>query len=226
MNPKTIRFVGGALRHARNAAAIFACTWLAGSAQAAVHGISGPTFNLSASAALISQPDGTRLYSWGYGCSTAPTGYLPVTVPTSANCPLMQLPGPTMIVKEGDTVTVNLTNQLPPGAGSTSILFPGQNVTATGGADGLLTKEAATGGGTVSYTFTAGAPGTYAYYSGTRPDLQVEMGLTGALVVLPSAASATLANCAPNVSKDPPQFSLAKSFLKGTVREPEKPADK
>ena len=37
----------------------------------------------------------------------------------------MQLPGPTLIVTQGDTVTVTLTNNLPAAAGNTSILFPG-----------------------------------------------------------------------------------------------------
>jgi FtsP/CotA-like multicopper oxidase with cupredoxin domain len=86
----------------------------------------------------------------------------------------------------GDTVTVTLTNGLPTAAGNTSILFPGFNVTATGGADGLLTKEAIPGG-TVSYTFTPKSPGTRAYYSGTQGDLQVEMGLYGAIIVLPTS---------------------------------------
>jgi FtsP/CotA-like multicopper oxidase with cupredoxin domain len=38
----------------------------------------------------------------------------------------------------------------------------------------------------VTYSFTAGKPGTYLYHSGTRPDLQVEMGLVGALIVRPA----------------------------------------
>ncbi len=41
----------------------------------------------------------------------------------------MQVPGPTLIVTEGQTVTVTLTNSLPTAAGNTSILFPGFNVT-------------------------------------------------------------------------------------------------
>jgi FtsP/CotA-like multicopper oxidase with cupredoxin domain len=57
----------------------------------------------------------------------------------------MQVPGPTLIVTEGQSITVNLTNQLPTPAGNTSILFPGFNVTATGGVTGLLTQEAAPG---------------------------------------------------------------------------------
>jgi hypothetical protein len=59
-------------------------------------------------------------------------------------------------------------------------------VTATGGTPGLLTAEAAAGGGTVSYTFTATHPGTYQYHSGTNTELQVEMGLVGAIIVRPT----------------------------------------
>lgn len=156
----------------------------AASAQAAAPGITGPTFNLQASATNITQPDGQQLYSWGYGCNGAPTGYLPAAI-TGTFCNSAQLPGPTMIVTEGETVTVTLTNNLPTAAGNTSILFPGFATTATGGATGLLTQEAAPGG-TVTYTFTASTPGTHAYYSGTQGDLQVEMGLYGALIVLPA----------------------------------------
>ena len=46
----------------------------------------------------------------------------------SGNCPTMQIPGPTLIVTEGDKVTVTLTNKLPTAAGNTSILFPGFQV--------------------------------------------------------------------------------------------------
>jgi FtsP/CotA-like multicopper oxidase with cupredoxin domain len=38
----------------------------------------------------------------------------------------------------------------------------------------------------VTYTFTPGSPGTHSYYSGTQGDLQIEMGLYGAIIVLPS----------------------------------------
>jgi FtsP/CotA-like multicopper oxidase with cupredoxin domain len=147
---------------------------------AAAPGITGPTFNLTAQDAHISQPDGAMVYSWGYGCSLAPTGF----VPFNGACPSMQIPGPTLVVTEGNPVTVNLTNNLPTAAGNTSILFPGFQVATSGGVTGLLTQEAAPGG-TVTYTFTAGSPGTRAYYSGTQGDLQVEMGLYGAIIVLP-----------------------------------------
>jgi FtsP/CotA-like multicopper oxidase with cupredoxin domain len=162
---------------------------LTAAAHAAAPGISGTAFNLTATSAYISQPDGQSVYSWGYGCTTtpAPAAFVPATVSVPPFCNTMQIPGPTLVVTEGQTVTVTLHNSLPTAAGNTSILFPGFNVTASGGVAGLLTQEAAPGG-TVTYTFTAGSPGTRAYYSGTQGDLQVEMGLYGAIIVLPNAA--------------------------------------
>jgi hypothetical protein len=154
--------------------------------QAAVPGIAGPTFNLVAADAYTSQPDGSALYSWGYGCLDTTTPE--VQAPSGSTCPSMQTPGPTLIVTEGQEVTVTLKNQLPSAAGNTSIVFPGFNVTATG-ADGLLTKEAPAGG-SATYTFTATKPGTYAYYSGSQAELQIEMGMFGAVIVLPNTVQA------------------------------------
>jgi len=162
---------------------VAATLFLAPVSFAASPGITGPTFNLTAQQAYLNMPDGEAVYSWGYGCNGTPTGFAP-TLPNQ-NCPTMQVPGPTLIVTEGQTVTVNLVNQLPTAAGNTSILFPGFVVTATGGVTGLLTQEAAPGS-TVSYTFTASAPGTHPYYSGTQGDLQIEMGLYGGVIVLPA----------------------------------------
>src|SRR6266513_2497891 len=167
---------------------------LTATAHAAAPGITGTTFNLTAQAAYISQPDGSMVYSWGYACSSggtaAPANIAPTTGTVCSN--VMQVPGPTLIVTQGQTVMVNLTNNLPTAAGNTSILFPGLNLaTGSSGVAGLLTREAAPGS-TVSYSFVASSPGTRAYYSGTQGDLQVEMGLYGAIIVLPSA---TPTNC-------------------------------
>jgi FtsP/CotA-like multicopper oxidase with cupredoxin domain len=164
---------------------------LADPASAAAPGITGTgtpgTFELLAQAASITQPDGAAVYSWGYGCSTpSAAGFAPTNI-KGAFCGSMQIPGPTLVVVEGTTVTVKLTNRLPAAAGNTSILFPGFVVTSSGGVPGLLTREAAPGD-SVTYTFTASTPGTRAYYSGTQGDLQVEMGLYGAIIVLPNSA--------------------------------------
>jgi FtsP/CotA-like multicopper oxidase with cupredoxin domain len=129
-----------------------------------------------------------------------------------ANCPAMQIPGPTLIVTEGQVVTVTLTNNLPARAGNTSILFPGFQVcagtlsgsgcTPSGGVPGLLTQEAAPAG-TVTYMFdTTGKAGTHSYYSGTQGDLQIEMGLYGAIVVLPAIVPANCAPASPGTPND------------------------
>jgi FtsP/CotA-like multicopper oxidase with cupredoxin domain len=192
---------------------------LARPASAAVPGISGnpigatgSTFNLTAQDAYLNQPDGSAIYSWGYGCVTGST---PAFVPAASfaftpTCNTMQVPGPTMVVTEGQIVTISLTNNLPTAAGNTSLLFPGFNVTtscttapnATGQQQGLLTCEAAPNGA-VTYTFTAAAPGTHAYYSGTQGDLQVEMGLYGAVVVLPKTVPAACTNTVTNLYGKP-----------------------
>lgn len=140
-------------------------------ANSMIHGISGaspnPTFNLSAKTGHISTPDGGSYLMWGY----------------AEDPNAMQYPGPTLIVNQGDTVTVNLTNTL---TVPVSMVFPGHLVTASGGSPGLLTSQADPNGGTVSYSFAAAEPGTYMYHSGTDPALQIEMGLVGALIVRPT----------------------------------------
>src|SRR5277367_568880 len=89
------------------------------------------TFNLTAQDAYLNQPDGTAVYSWGYGCVAGSPTFVPAAI-IGAYCNTMQVPGPTMVVTEGATVTINLTNNLPTAAGNTSILFPGFQVTAHG----------------------------------------------------------------------------------------------
>jgi FtsP/CotA-like multicopper oxidase with cupredoxin domain len=163
---------------------------IAATAHAAAPGITSTngtaaTFLLTAQPAFLNQPDGSSVYSWGYGCVSGSTPtFVPAAI-TGAACSTMQVPGPTMVVTEGQTVKVTLTNNLPAAAGNTSILFPGFQVTTTGGVTGLLAQEAAPTG-SVTYTFVAGTPGTHSYYSGTQGDLQVEMGMYGALIVLPA----------------------------------------
>jgi FtsP/CotA-like multicopper oxidase with cupredoxin domain len=188
------------LFHALLCAAVLALLYSI-NAHAAAPGITGTNFDLSAEANRISQPDGASIYAWGYGCRTAPSGFSPATV-AGANCPSMQVPGPTLIVRQGDRITVTLTNNLPEAAGNTSILFPGFQVCAAvlnpdgtcpatlTGVPGLLTREA-THGNSVTYSFIASTPGTHSYYSGTQGDLQVEMGLSGAIIVLPTSTPTT-----------------------------------
>lgn len=187
---------------------VTAAALLAVTAHAATPGITGPSFALNAEASYISQPDGASIYSWGYGCTTGSTpGFAPSTI-TSASCSTMQIPGPTMIVHQGDTVSVTLTNNLPAAAGNTSILFPGFTMQPfTNGVPGLLTQEA-THGGSVTYTFTATTEGTHTYYSGTQGDLQVEMGLYGSIVVLPTVTPAACRTVSGTLPDGQPDYRL------------------
>ena len=157
-------------------------------AEAAIDGITGTTFNLTAKVDQISTADGGSVLLWGYADDDNLAGF-----GTRA-----QYPAPTMIVNQGDTVTINLKNALTVAAGNVpnvSIVMPGHELAATctpGTVDtcpqGVLTLEAGTDGDVVSYTFTASNAGTYTYHSGTNPGLQVEMGMTGAIIVRPPAA--------------------------------------
>lgn len=140
-------------------------------AGAVIPGVTGTTFALTVKEGHLTAGDGGSIYAWGYALAGG----------------LMQYPGPVMIVNEGASITVTLINELPASAGNVSIIFPGHQVVATGGQQGLLTREAPPDGTTqVTYNFTAGQPGTFVYYSGTRTTLQVEMGLVGVIIVRPS----------------------------------------
>ncbi len=138
-----------------------------------IPGLTNSVINLTAKDGYISTADGNSVYFWGL----APQGGE------------VQYPAPTIIANQGQTLTINLLNQL---TVPVSLVFPGQaGVVASGGTPGVLAKEALPSGGTVSYTFTAGNAGTYTYHSGTRPELQIEMGLVGALIVRPAGFDAS-----------------------------------
>lgn len=142
-------------------------------ADAMIDGVGGTSFAFTAKADHISTPDGGSVLFWGYANGNSRAQY----------------PGPTLIVNQGDTVTITLKNKLNM---PVSIVFPGQEgVTAVGGTTGLLTQESSgiNPTDTVTYTFTATRAGTYLYHSGTRPELQVEMGLIGAIIVRPYAGA-------------------------------------
>jgi FtsP/CotA-like multicopper oxidase with cupredoxin domain len=164
---------------------------LAADLQAVIPGLTGNTFNLTAKSGYIDVADGDTVYVWGYADEDSGS--------------IMQYPGPTLILTQGDNITVNLKNQLdtvtdpngdPVTPPNVSIVFPGQQgVAASGGQAGLFTQEAPPDGNTiVTYTFEATHAGTYLYNSGTRPELQVEMGLVGTIIVRPTGYD-------PNINK-------------------------
>lgn len=127
------------------------------------------TYNidLCATAGTATFPSGTATSSvsfWGY------------TADATCATALTHPGGPTLVVDQGATVTVNLHNNL---AEPTSLSVEGQ---------GLVPDQ--TGTTTVagkSYTFTAAKPGTFLYQAGLTANAQQEiaLGLYGALVVRP-----------------------------------------
>jgi hypothetical protein len=153
-------------------------------ADAKIYGISGtspdPAFQFIADSGRISTPDGGNLLFWGFGDASGGMMAKP------------QYPGPTLIVNEGDTVTITLTNNL---AEPVSMVFPGLTVTShqspyfpQGDRTQLksLVPEAAANGGMQTYTFVADKPGTFYYQSGSNQSIQLRMGLFGAIIVRPS----------------------------------------
>ncbi|PCI93543.1 hypothetical protein COB11_05165 [Candidatus Aerophobetes bacterium] len=97
------------------------------------------------------------------------------------------IPGPTIIVNEGDEVRIYVKNKLPE---PTTIHWHGlivpNNEDGAGGADDPVIKPGNTG----VYHFTIkNPPGTYAYHSGFNDPKQVGMGMSGFFIVLPKGGS-------------------------------------
>lgn len=150
---------------------------------------------LCAKAGSVTMPDSTVVPIWGYIQDSTSFGGNCAGTPT--------LPGPALTVLPGDpTLIVHLRNDLT--LEPTSIVIPGQTAAMTpvwrDGTSGprfanpnaptpaelakrvqSFTQEAAPNGGTADYTWNNVRPGTYLYHSGTHPQVQVQMGLYGAL---------------------------------------------
>jgi hypothetical protein len=133
---------------------------------------------LWARAGSVALPGGGSVAVWGYASSAAG----PAT-----------LPGPTLVANEGETLEVTLHNEL---AQRTAVLFRGQPMPPD--------LSGASPGGSVTYTFPAGAPGTFLYEAGPLPGAahQVPMGLYGALVIRPSASPLSRAYAAASTTYD------------------------
>jgi manganese oxidase len=159
------------------AVAVLAGLCASSQASAAIPGVTGTSFTLTAQADRITTPDGGSIYFWGFSSGSGRPQY----------------PGPTLIVPEGQPVSITVVNALPArfnqrvslAVGGLSGVVAQCSGAAALCAQGPITLEAARGG-SVTYTFTASRPGTFLYNSASRPDLQVEMGLTGTMIVRPT----------------------------------------
>ncbi|MGB8339082.1 MAG: Ig-like domain-containing protein [Burkholderiales bacterium] len=138
---------------------------------------------LQTGSTTVTMPDNSVVTMWGYASCTDGT---------FATCTPVSVPGPALTVPAADTsLTVHLKNTL---SAPTSLVIPGQLTTMTpvwdDGASGArtsltqrvrsFTNEAAAGA-TADYVWPNIKPGTYLYQSGTHPQVQVQMGLYGAM---------------------------------------------
>jgi FtsP/CotA-like multicopper oxidase with cupredoxin domain len=136
---------------------------------------------LKAGATTVADPNGgAAIPAWGYASCTA----------TFATCGAVTVPGPALTLTAGDSVlNVHLLNGLPTPAPQTSIVINGLSKAMspvwTNDAQGRRRVRSfdaeASPNGTVDYAWSDVKPGTYLYQSGTQPQVQVQMGLYGAL---------------------------------------------
>ena len=135
---------------------------------------------LTTAGAASAAPVAIDLYA-GSTTVTFPGSSTPVTVwgYTTTGAAPSGPGGPTLVVDEGDTVSITLHNALP---APTALLVQGQGMP--------LDRTGAASSGTATYSFTASRPGTYLYEAGLVPgaQYQVAMGLYGALVVRSTTA--------------------------------------
>jgi hypothetical protein len=158
----------------------------------------------------IPQLPNENIMMWGY--SSCDSTFTNCTGPTVPGPTLIANAGVVNITVQNNLTSANLLSNAPAGTTvpfaekdgtlPTSLIVPGQNlplnptwispagaITSTGSRmAGDFTSRVRSfttetlQGGTTTYTFTA-RPGTYLYQSGTHPQIQVQMGLHGALIV-------------------------------------------
>jgi len=154
---------------------------------------------------------------WGYALCGSGSA-----VPATCAGPV-QVPGPALTVPPGEGLVVHLTNTLPEptslviagqvkGEGMQPVWFepatpatiysgtrPAGNTTARVRS---FDREAAAVDGTATYTWSNLRPGTYLYSSGTHPQVQVQMGLYGALTKDAAAGKVAYSRDGVNIAYD------------------------
>lgn len=122
------------------------------------------TCDLWATTGTLTLPGSVSVTIWGYAAdNVSPAG----------------LPGPLLIANAGETLVVNLHNNL---GENTSLSIPGL--------PGRSDTVGAPSGGTAAYTYANLQPGTYLYQAGptANGERQVAMGMYGVLIVRPAGA--------------------------------------
>ncbi len=137
---------------------------------ACVLGAGSATCDLYATTGTLTMPDAAVIPVWGYADTSGGVA---------------QVPGPALIVNQGDAVTLTLHNGL---TEATSLRIEGMGL--------VPDRIGAAPGGTAVYTFTASQAGTFLYEAGPVPgaEYQVSMGLYGALIVRPATPGQAFAS--------------------------------
>ncbi len=145
-----------------------------------------PSFavELAAVEATTATPDGNTIAMWGFIEVTDALTFDCATVDPLGAWDI----GPALTATVGGSLTVNVKNCL---ADPVSVFIPGQLKATTPetfmdgqGRTRVRSFDAETAAGAVgSYAWTGVKEGTYLYHSGTHPQVQVQMGLYGALTV-------------------------------------------
>ncbi|MDL1909167.1 multicopper oxidase family protein [Chloroflexi bacterium CFX6] len=122
------------------------------------------TCDLWATTGTLTLPNSVVVNIWGYAAdNVSPAG----------------LPGPTLIANAGETLVINLNNNL---TEATSLSIPGLS--------GMSDIAGVASGGAKAYTYSGLQPGTYIYQAGptANGERQVAMGMYGVLIVRPAGA--------------------------------------
>jgi hypothetical protein len=149
------------------------------------HSIAQSTFNLYARmAGNLQLWDGSNTDVWGFVDEFGETA---------------ALPGPTIIVREGELVTLNVTNQSPL---AHTVHLHGLDVDQMN--DGVPQTSFEIPGmmGTGTYTFIAPHAGTYMYHCHVESVVHFQMGMYGAIIVTPSDGSQTAWTGGPAYDKE------------------------
>ena len=128
--------------------------------------------NLTMEEVMLEMVDKIPVYHWAY--TDGVNGF--------------RIPGPVIVVAEGDTVSVNITNNV--SGGSHAFAIPG-----------IVNSGVIPHGGTVNVTFAAPPAGTYMYLDPLNAPMNRVMGLCGMLISLPRVGNAPYSAPTPAVQK-------------------------
>jgi len=115
-----------------------------------------------------------------------------------------QIPGPTLRLRQGDRVRINVRNRLPE---STTVHWHGLILPNVMDGAAHVTQDPIEKGGLYHYEFTVTQYGTYLYHSHDHVDRQQALGLYGAMIIDPLVPD-------PSVEADHDSMVLLQEWLK------------